>query len=174
MEELDVRWYALYTRSRHEKVVVGQLGEKNIECFLPLRETISYWKDRRKKVQHPLFPGYVFVHASIRERRLDILKVPAAVGLIESNGGPISIPEEQIQSVRRLLSSTLLYDPYPEVVQGDRVEVIRGPLRGVYGILVRKKTGDRFVLAVDLIQQAVACEIDACNLKKINGKQRPN
>jgi transcription antitermination factor NusG len=165
-EEPDPRWYALYTRSRHEKIVADQLCRKSIECFLPLRESLSYWKDRKKKVQFPLFPGYVFVHAPIRQRRLEILKVASAVRLIEFNGEPVAIPEDQIESVQRLVFSTLPYDPYPDIVQGDRVEVIRGPLQGLEGTLVRKKNADRFVLSVDLIQQAVACEIDACDVVK--------
>jgi transcription antitermination factor NusG len=166
-DSVDLGWYALYTRSRHEKVVAEQLDQKRIECFLPLRETISCWKDRKKKVQVPLFPGYVFVHAPIRECRLDILKIASAVRLIEFNGEPIPIPTEQIESVQRLVFSTLPYDPYPDLVQGERVEVVRGPLQGLQGILVRKKNSERFVLTVDLIQQAVACEIDACDLTRI-------
>ena len=76
MSDPALHWYAVTTRPRHEKVVAEQLWQKQIECFLPLRKVISKWKDRKKKVQFPLFPGYLFVHLPIQERRLDILKVP--------------------------------------------------------------------------------------------------
>jgi len=91
MSSSELHWYAVTTRSRHEKVVAEQLWQKEIECFLPLREVISKWKDRKKKVQFPLFPGYLFVHVPIQERRVDILKVPSVVRIIEFNGKPVAI-----------------------------------------------------------------------------------
>jgi len=167
MSATELNWYAVTTRSRHEKVVAEQLWQKEIECFLPLHEVISKWKDRLKKVQFPLFPGYLFVHVPIQERRLDILKVPSVVRIIGFNGEPESIPETELQAVQQLVFSTLPYDPYPYIVKGDRVEVVRGPLRGLQGILLEKKGTVRFILSIDLIQQAVSCEVDACDVVKI-------
>ena len=163
-----MHWYAVTTRSRHEKVVAEQLWQKQIECFLPLRQVISKWKDRKKKVQFPLFPGYLFVHVPIQERRLDILKVPSVVRIVGCEGEPVVIPEMQIQAVKRLVFSTLPCDPYPYIVKGDRMEIIRGPLKGLQGILIEKKGVYRFILSIDLIQQAVACEIDACDVVKVD------
>ena len=170
MPSSETHWYAVTTRSRHEKVVAEQLWQKEIECFLPLCEVISKWKDRRKKVQLPLFPGYLFVHVPIKERRLDILKVPSVVRIIGFEGEPVAIPEVQVQTVKRLVFSTLPYDPYPYIVEGDRVEIIRGPLKGLQGILIEKKGAYayRFIISIDLIWQAVACEVDACDVVKIS------
>ncbi len=163
----EVNWYAVTTRSRHEKVVAEQLWQKDIECFLPLREVLSKWKDRYKKVQFPLFPGYLFVKVPMQKRRLDILQVSSVVRIIGCNGESDAIPEVQLQAVKRLVFSTLPHDPYPYIVEGDRVEIVRGPLRGLQGILTEKKGVYKFILSVDLIQQAVACEIDACDVVKI-------
>ena len=167
MTEPEVKWYAVTTRSRHEKVVAEQLWQKEIECFLPLREVLSTWKDRRKKVQLPLFPGYLFVHVPIVERRLDILKVPSVVRIVGFNGESDSIPEVQLQAVKRLVFSTLPWDPYPYLVEGDRVEIVRGSLKGLQGFLLEKKGAYRFILSIDLIQQSVSCEVDACDVVKI-------
>lgn len=167
MAEEKKHWYAIYTRSRHEKVVAEELWQKKMEVFLPLRNIVSQWKDRRKEVQFPLFPGYLFVHVPIRQRRLDILKVPSVVRIIGFNNEPEPIPEEQIQAVKTLVFSELPYDPFPEIVVGDRVLVKRGPLRGLVGTLVEKKNRYKFVISVDLIQQAVACEISAADVEKI-------
>ncbi len=117
-------------------MVAEQLWQKEIECFLPLREVLSTWKDRRKKIQLPLFPGYLFVHVPIVERRLNILKVPSVVRIVGFNGESDSIPEVQLQAVKRLVFSTLPYDPYPYIVEGDRVEIARGPLKGLQGIFI--------------------------------------
>jgi transcription antitermination factor NusG len=167
MMESERRWYAVSTRSRHEKLVAEQLWLKEIECFLPLREVLSRWKDRRKLVQFPLFPGYLFVRVAVKERRLDILKVASVVRLVGLHGEPEPIPDEQIQAVQTLVFSKLPYDPFPYLNEGDLVEIIRGPLRGLFGRLVEKKSKYRFVLAVDLIQQAVSCEVDATDVRKV-------
>jgi len=164
---MSLQWYAVSTKSRHEKVVAERLWESQIECFLPLREVLSKWKDRKKEVQFPLFPGYLFVRVPIRERRLDILKTPSVVRIVGFDSDPVPIPEEEVEAVKRLVFSKLPYDPYPYLAAGDRVEIIRGPLRGMQGVLIEKKGTHRFVLAVDLIQQAVSCQIDACDVVKI-------
>ncbi len=167
-EALDqVNWYAVHTKPRHEKSVAEQLCRRDIECFLPLREVLSKWKDRRKLVQFPLFPGYLFVHASIRRSRLDIIKVDSVVRILGFNGAPEPIPHQQIESVKQLVYSTLAYDPYPHLAAGDRVRIVRGPLRGLEGILIEKRKGCRFVLNVDLIQQSVSCEIDSSDVEKL-------
>ena len=163
----EARWYAVYTRSRHEKVVAEELVQREIESFLPFREVVSQWKDRRKSVQFPLFPGYLFARFPVRERRIDVLKVPSVVRIIGFNGEPLPIPDEQIQTVKTLVFSTLPYDPHPYVTAGDRVRILRGPLRGLTGFLSEKKTQCRFIVSVDLIQQAVACEVDAMVVEKI-------
>lgn len=162
-----MQWYAVYTRSRHEKVVAEELWQRQIEVFLPLRSVISKWKDRRKEVQFPLFPGYIFVRTDVREHRLDILKVPSVVRIIGFNSEPVPIPADQVDAVKTLVFSKLPYDPFPEMVVGDRVSVRRGPLRGLVGYLVEKKSRFRFVITVDLIQQAVCCEIDAADVEKL-------
>lgn len=166
-DEQEIRWYALHTRSRHEKVAAEELWKRQIECFLPLREVVSKWKDRRKRVQFPLFPGYLFVHTQIHQRRLDIVKVPAVVRILGLHGEPLPIPDDQIQAVKTLVFSTLEYDPYPYLGEGARVRILRGPLRGLQGILLEKKNRYTFILSIDLIQKSVACEVDAADVEKI-------
>ncbi len=114
-------------------MVAEELWNRKIECFLPLREVVSQWKDRRKRVQFPLFPGYLFVRVPIRERRLDIVKVTSVVRIIGFSAVPEPIPDDQIQAVKTLVFSTLPYDSYPYIVKGDRIEIIRGPLIRIEG-----------------------------------------
>jgi transcription antitermination factor NusG len=160
-------WYAIYCKSRHEKVVAEELWKREMEVFLPLRKVVSKWKDRLKEIDFPLFPGYLFVNVELRERRIDILKVPSVVRIVGFQNTPEPIPHEQIVAVRTLVFSQLPYDPFPELVTGDKVLVKRGPLRGLIGHLVEKKSRYRFVITVDLIQQAVSCEIDAADVEKV-------
>jgi transcription termination/antitermination protein NusG len=165
---LQPHWYALYTRSRFEKKMLSELSERQVEVFLPMREVLSRWKDRKKKVWMPLFPGYIFVnYVDTPENRYRILNMPGAVRFIGIERHADPIPEEQILSIRRFLESSIAGDPYPYIQVGTRVEVIAGPLTGVRGMLIEKRGKFRFVLQVDLIRQAVSVEIDASDVQPI-------
>jgi transcription antitermination factor NusG len=159
-------WYALYTRSRFEKKLMSELVDRSIEVFLPMREVLSRWKDRKKKVWLPLFPGYLFVRqVDTPANRYRILNIPGAVRFVGFNGQTVPIPQEQIEGVRKFLEAKLAVDPYPYMTIGRRVEVIAGPLKGIQGKLVQKKGRFRFVIQVDLIRQAVSVEIDASDVR---------
>ena len=157
-------WFALWTRSRHEQVVREQLERKQIEAFLPTITRWSRWKDRRKKIAWPLFPGYCFARFT-PESRLGILRCTGVVNIVSFNGEPAPIAQSEVDSIRRLVDSDLRYDPCPLIHVGAMVEVVHGPLRGVVGRLVRKGSHARLVLSVDLIGQAVSVEVDAADVK---------
>jgi transcription termination/antitermination protein NusG len=159
-----VNWFALWTRSRHEQVVREQLEQRQIESFLPTVTRWSRWKDRKKKIDWPLFPGYCFARFNPHER-LPILKVTGVVNIISFEGEPAAIPELEIDGIRRLVESDLAYDPCPMIREGMMVEVVHGPLTGVIGRLVRKNDKARLVLTVDLIGQAVSVEVDAADVR---------
>ena len=153
-------WYALRTRSRHEKLVRDQLATRGIEPFLPLVTRWRRWQDRRTQVAFPLFPGYCFARFPLRER-LAALTAHGVVQILGNHDGPIPVPEAEIEGVRRLVTSTLPVDPHPYLRDGDWVEVTRGPLAGLQGILLRKGSRARLVISVRLIEQAVSVELDA-------------
>jgi len=151
-------WYVLRTRSRHEKTVNTQLIERKVETFLPLVERWSRWKDRRKKIAFPLFPGYCFARFPLVER-LRVLNVVGVAGLVGCGGPPEPVPDAEIDAIQRLAATTLQYDPHPFLTEGMDVEVVRGPLAGIRGKLLRKDRVTRLVLAVTLIRQAAVVEI---------------
>ena len=161
---MESSWYAIWTRSRHEKLVRDQLEKKHVEVFLPTIGKLSHWKDRKKKIDWPLFPGYCFARFEADDR-LGILKCDGVVTIISNNGMLSPIPEIEIGSIRTLVESELAYDPVPLIKEGDMVKVTHGPLRGVVGRLVRKGAHARLVLSVDLIGQAVSVEVDAADVK---------
>lgn len=157
--EQSLHWYALRTRSRHEKLVRDQLEKQGIEPLLPTVKRLSQWKDRKKEIEVPLFSGYCFVRLSQRDR-LPVQKVSGVVEVVGSGSRPEPIPDEEIEALKTLMNSVLPYDPHPYLHEGMMVEVVRGPLQGVQGILLRKEKCHRLVIGVRLIQQAAAVEID--------------
>ena len=157
-------WFAIWTRSRHEKTVRDQLAERKVEVFLPTITKWSRWKDRKKKVDWPLFPGYCFARFELADR-LPILKCDGVVSIVGTDGHPSPIPAYEIDSIRQLITSELSFDPCPLIKEGEMVEVKSGPLKGVVGRLVRKGAHARLILSVDLIGQAVSVEVDAADVK---------
>lgn len=156
---VNIHWYALRTRSRHEKIVRDQLANQGIEPLLPTVKRLSQWKDRKKEVEVPLFSGYCFVRFTM-DQKLPVLKTVGVVDIVGSGQQPEPIPDEEIAAIQTLMTSVLPYDPHPYLHEGMMVEVIKGPLQGVRGILLRKEKRHRLVLGVRLIQQAAAVEID--------------
>jgi|SRR5689334_15897137 transcription antitermination factor NusG len=154
-----LHWYALRTRSRHEKIVRDQLANQGIEPLLPTVKRLSQWKDRKQEVEVPLFSGYCFVRFG-SDQKLPVLKTVGVVDIVGGGKQPEPIPDEEIIAIQTLMTSVLPYDPHPYLQEGMMVEVIRGPLQGVRGILLRKEKRHRLVLGVRLIQQAAAVEID--------------
>jgi transcription antitermination factor NusG len=162
-QEAGAPWCAVYTRHQHEKSVGEILQAKGFEVFLPLYESMRRWKDRRKLLSLPLFPCYVFVRG-VLERRLPVLSTPG-VHMIISRGERIAtIPEEEIEAIRRTVEGQFRVEPHPFLRCGDRVRVVRGSLEGVEGILTRKKNLYRLVLSVEMLAQSVAVEIDALDV----------
>ena len=160
----EPNWYALWTRSRHEVAVRRELDELEVEAFLPMITKWSRWKDRKKRVDWPLFPGYCFARFDL-DGRLTVLKRPGVVHIVSVAGDPAPIPEGEIESLRQLVESDLKFDPCPLITEGMMVEVVHGPLTGVVGRLVRKGDHARLVLSVSLINQAVTVQVDAADVK---------
>lgn len=164
---MALHWYALRTRSRHEKLVRDQLTAQGVEPFLPLIERARQWKDRRKLVAFPLFPGYCFARFPV-SLRVAVLSTTGVVQVLGNPDGPVPVPDAEIEAVRQLVTSTLPYDPHPYLREGMQVEVIRGPLAGVRGILLRKGTRARLVMGVTLIHQAASVELDALDVARVS------
>ena len=155
----DMKWYAVHTRSRHEKQVDAFLIEKGIESFLPLINMLSRRKDRKKYVDLPLFPGYLFAH--VNQEQLSNVKYTRGVTKILGSDidKPTPVPDKQVMDIKVLLESKVKLDPYPYLQKGTRVRVKAGPLKGVEGILVEKKGNYKIVISIDLMQKGTAAEI---------------
>ena len=163
----ELYWYAIYVKSRHEFHVFERLSSANIDAFLPTMERLSKWKDRKKMVSFPLFPGYLFVH--INKSYNNILTVLKTNGVVRFLGisprEPEPIPEEQIISLKRVVESKELLDPYPYLKEGQRVRIKRGSLAGLEGILVEKTGAHSLVISVDILRQGVSLKVDASEVE---------
>jgi transcription antitermination factor NusG len=163
-EWCEARWYAAYTSANHEKRVAEQLVQRSVEYFLPVYESVRCWKDRRVKLDMPLFPGYVFVRIALRDR-LCVQQVPGIARLVGFGNMPTALPEDEMQALRASLRRGVRAQPHPFLTVGQRVRVKNGPMVGLQGVLKRRKSQARLVVSLELIQRAIAVEVDEADLE---------
>lgn len=165
------RWYAVSTRSRHEKRVAEQLREMRVESFLPMYQAVRRWADRTKTVTLPLFPGYLFVEIPWSER-LRVLQLPGVVRFVGFSGSPTPVPDAEIKTLQNALKNQVSIEPHPYLKVGCRVTIKSGPLQGSEGILVRKKSVERLVLSLDLIMRSVSVEVSAADVYEVHQQEQ--
>ena len=169
MENNPSSWYCLYTRSRHEEVVHQRLEKKDIHVFLPIIEVWSRRKDRRKKIQKALFPGYLFFYENLTPwNGLQILKTPGVVKILGNETGPIPVPEAQIESIKKILNGKAAVSPFPYLKEGQLVRVVDGPLKDCQGFLLRiKENKEKLIISIDLLKRSVSVEIEGANVEPL-------
>ncbi|MEO7189523.1 MAG: UpxY family transcription antiterminator [Vicinamibacterales bacterium] len=159
-------WRALRTNPRAEKAVRDTLTERCIEVFLPTVTRRQRWKDRTKTIEWPLFPGYCFARVG-PSHQLTALQCRGVISIVSFAGIQATIPDQEIENLRTLISSHLALEPIPFLREGTRVQVIHGPLAGMVGRLVRQDQRARLVLSVDLIALAVSVDVDAADVRQL-------
>jgi len=162
-------WYALRVRSRHEFVTYNELRRKGIDAYLPTVKKWSQWKDRKKLVEFPLFPGYLFANININSQEyFDTLKTKGAVNILSLDGGrPAPVPSDEIDSLRILVESGEELDIYAHIKEGTKVVVTKGLLKGARGILTKKETHYVFSVDVVLPGKSVSAKVFADDVESI-------
>jgi len=154
------QWYAIRTRSRHEKKIALELRDKGVSNFLPLQTQVHRWSDRNKQVEVPLFPGYVFVRTvPMAEARVSVLRTPGVVGFVGDQGKGTPIPEKQIEDIQTILEEEVQFTLHPFLNLNQRVRIRGGCLDGVEGVLVGMNTDLSLVVSVDLIKRSMAIRV---------------
>ena len=160
--DLDIcpdHWYALYVRSRHEKVVESGLRGKGYAAFSPFYRTKRKRVDRITEIDVPLFPGYVFCHFD-SHKRLPILTTPGIVGLVGPRNRPQPVDDLEIASIRTIALSGRPVQPWPFLRSGQRIRLQAGPLMGAEGIFLRVKDEHHLIVSITLLQRSVSVVIE--------------
>jgi transcription antitermination factor NusG len=169
-DSVDLPWFALQVRARHEAGVAQFLESKGYTWFLPSYKCRKRLCDRVKIADAPLFPGYLFCRFD-PQKRLPVLTTPGVLQVVGYNRVPVPIDESEISALQMLVQSGLPNQPWPFVRIGDRVQIEAGPLRGVEGILVAVKAGYRLILSVSLLQRSVAVQIDSAFVRSLGSAE---
>lgn len=165
----EAAWYAVFTRSRQEKIAATMLDYYQVANFLPLLNQERRWSDRKQMVSVPLFPGYLFVRIErSSELLLRVLKVPGIVDFVRDANGPLTIPADEILGVQRVLTHGNGCSPHRYLQRGDRVRVTRGALQGVEGNFLRIGGQAKLVISVEMIQRSVAVSVSDADIECLN------
>ena len=160
-------WFAIWTRSRYEQLVCRELTARSIENFLPTITHVSKWKDRKKQIRWPLFPGYCFARFDAPSL-LRVLKCEGVVTVLSNGSKPVAVPDVEIEGLQRLVASGLSYDPCTEFRAGTMARVVNGPLAGIVGRVERQGSQDHLILAVDLLNSGARVQVAAWDLEPCN------
>ncbi|MFZ3262596.1 MAG: UpxY family transcription antiterminator [Terriglobales bacterium] len=159
-------WYAVSVYPRHEKQVAQMCQAKGVNYLLPLYSSLRRWKDRKKRLEMVLFPGYVFVNIALTER-LRVLVLPGVARFVTFHGQPAVVSDCEIRALGVGVESGLSIQPHPYLQRGRRVRVRNGPMAGVEGILVRRKDSFRVIISIDMIARSVAAEVDEGDIEPL-------
>jgi transcription antitermination factor NusG len=166
MLDLTKRWFAVYTRSRHEKRVAEILEQKQVTCYLPLEKTLKQWSDRKKLIEVPLFRGYVFVKVNVADYLL-VTQTPGVVSYVTIGNKKISIPDVQIEAVRTYLGEQVLENGLEYFEVGNEIEVAYGVLKGLRGKLVSARDLRKLIVVIDAINQNITLTLPANLVRNI-------
>src|SRR5262245_2711187 len=165
-------WYALRVKPRSEKLVQTHLESKGYEAFLPTYLSRNRWSDRTKSVRMPLFPGYTFCRFDVNTR-LPILITPGVLFIVGLGRTPLAVEEAEITSLQQAVNSGQPLRPWPYIKAGQTVEIEKGPLQGLCGIVLRVKNLDRLIISISLLMRSVAVEIDQGSVRPLKPEKPP-
>ena len=160
------RWFVLYTRARFEKTVDRQLLDEQIESYLPSQTVIKRWSDRKKKIEQPLFPGYVFIHTTEKER-LSAVAASGVVRCVMFNNKVAVVRDVEIENIKRLLGKGHTVEVHPSLPVGTRVRIVRGLLAGIEGILTDISGKRKFAVTLEALNRSVLTEISSGDVEEL-------
>jgi transcription antitermination factor NusG len=164
----NLRWYALHTRARHEKVIEKRLRDQGMGTFLPTTMELHRWSDRQKKVEVPLFSCYVFIRCALSaEDRKRVYQLENVHGFVGTRGSSLPIPDEQIESIQKILAQSVPWRSYPFLKAGQRVRIRGGAMDGVEGVFLSENGDHSLVVSVDAIQRSMAVRIDGYDVEPV-------
>lgn len=157
--QFENKWYAVYTYPNAERKVCSKAKQMGVEAFLPLQTVARQWSDRKKLIDVPLFPGYVFVKTS-QVQRFSLLRIKELVRFVSFGDQPVAIPDEEIETVKKVVVSNAALSPEPfECQLGEKVTIKEGQFAGAVGVLVNRKGKNRLVIQLEILKQAISVEI---------------
>ena len=157
-------WIAVYTKSRHEQIVVNELNKKNIESYCPMFKERRQWSDRKKWVHFPLFRSYVFANIEINEN-IYVLQTIGVNKIVKFQKKVSIIPDQVIDNIKNIIEGGYNVEQADYFIKGDEVRIVSGPLKGLDGVVLDLRGANKIIIKIEAIQQAFSVEISSGLIK---------
>jgi transcription antitermination factor NusG len=161
------QWFAVTVRPQHEVAVRSGLEAKELSTYLPTYRTTQRWSDRLKRIDRPLFPGYVFCQFEFGDR-VRVLRTPGVRSIVSFGNQMIPVHRNDLEQIERMLESPYPLEPWPYLQVGERIKIAGGPLAGITGFFERRESGGRFVVSIEMLQRSIAVHLEAEDLSPIS------
>lgn len=160
------KWYVIYTQPNYERKVLKMAVRKNMECFLPTQKVVRQWSDRKKTLDVPLFPNYLFVCVK-NEERFKLLDITGVIRFINYDSKPVVLSDFQMLQIKKITESpdALLEEKFEE---GDFVEITCEPFQGLKGLLIKRKGKNRFAIKIEGVNNIISIPTDNLTMVKID------
>jgi transcription antitermination factor NusG len=165
-QNLGLKWYILYTYPNYEKKILKVLTQKNIFCFLPTQRIIRQWSDRKKTIEVPLFPNYLFVYTTNQER-VKQLDISGVARYVTHCGKPVTVSQQEIEIVEKMVAKSDI-SVESDLIERDIVKIVEGPFTGLEGIFFQRKGRTRVGVKIEAMNQFLCVEVDISYVQKIN------
>jgi transcription antitermination factor NusG len=162
-------WFAVSVKHQHEATVHSALAAKQLHCYAPSYGAIRRWSDRVKRVERPLFPGYVFCEFAF-ENRKQVLTTPGVSSIVSFGAEAIAVPAEEIVRIKRMLAAPYMLEPWPFLQAGQQVRITAGPLSGLTGVFQRRGEGGRLIVSIEILRRSVAVHFEAGDLMPVDDR----
>jgi transcription antitermination factor NusG len=164
--QVEKDWLVIYTIPKNENKVYSELLKRGIDAYLPMRSVVRQWSDRKKKIQVPLLPNYVFLKPS-RQKMWSVVGITGVVRYVSFEGKPAIVRQKEIDVIKKIQQSNYTVHDDEKCAIGDRMRITAGPLAGLEGVLYQKKGGDRFCIELESISKSIAVEVPTHLLVKV-------
>jgi transcription antitermination factor NusG len=172
LDNIEKKWFAIYTRYKREKMVQKQLTEKGVEAYLPLSMHKRVYTRKIKKIELPLISCYVFVKITQSEY-FTVASTQDVVKFVKFSHELLAIPEREIKILKAITGQNIEVEAIalkPEI--GDDIEICFGSLYGLKGKLVDHQNDKNVVIELEQMGFSMRMHVDPQFLKIIN-KSKP-
>ncbi|UII31883.1 UpxY family transcription antiterminator [Fulvivirga ulvae] len=162
-------WNVAYVRTKFENKIYERLKSKGIISYLPKKTELRQWHDRKKKIETPVFPGYLFVSLKRAEDLIRLYEVPGFIRLVTTDGEPDTVSAEQVELIKKLVRGDFAVS-HKSFIIGETLTVINGPLKGVKGVLVGDRGDGKLAVKISSVNSYIIASVPAGCLRNINYK----
>lgn len=172
LDNVEPRWFAVYTKFKREKMVQKRLQEQGIQAYLPIQRLTRRYDRKVKVVEMPLISCYVFTRIT-KKNYVPVLNTADVLNFVKFSQNLIAIPDREIQLLQRIVGEGIDLEITPKSYQvGDEVEIVSGSLAGVKGILLDKDKQRNFLIELKSIGYSLRIQVEPALLKKVGSRAR--